>query len=149
MVLPYDLYARDSDSVHAASAQPCRPVQTLMPQVERTCVSDVFFSEDNVAALQHGVRYGVYRASGGRYVVAEQSRDELLVVMRSVYLEHSRNLPYMLLEQVRELNERVLEYCVPQVAREAAMYQKYRYDSTHQPRPLEYGAYTSRAGLRG
>ncbi len=159
MVLPYDFFARDSEQLDGALRDEIRPefpadrepesAQKLMPQVSRTCVADIFFSQDNVDALQHGVRYGVYKASGGRYVVAEQSRDELAVVMRSVYLEHSRNLPFVLLEQVRELNERVLEYCVPQIAREAAMYQKYRFDRESPLRPLEYGAYTSGAGLRG
>jgi len=145
MVLEYALYARDTAAGAPANESP----QKLAPQVSRTCVSEIFFGDDNLAALAQGVRYGVFKASGGQFVIGEQSRDELVVVMHSVYLEYSRNLPYNLLEQVRELNARVLEFCVPRVAREAAQYRKYRFDSTHQPVPMGYGAFTSRAGLRG
>lgn len=122
--------------------------QKSIPHVDRTCVSDLFFSEENYEALQQGVRYGVYKRSNGVFVIGEQSRDELTTIMRAIYLEHSRNLPHNLLEQVVNLNERVLEYAVPRVYREVKMYQTYRHDSTTQPVPLAYGAFTSRSGMR-
>lgn len=157
MVLPYSLYARDSGRIDGSLRDMSVPAQfpetdsptRLMPQVCKTCVSELFFSEENIAALQQGMRYGVYRASGGKFVIGNQSRDELVIIMRSIYLEHGRNLPYNVIEQVRELNGMVLDFAVPRLVTEVGMYQKYSYDSTHQPRPLEYGAYTSRAGLRG
>lgn len=121
---------------------------TLMPQVSRTAVSELFFSENNISALQHGIRYGVYKKSEGKLVVGEQSRDELLTVMRSIYLVEGRNLPHDVLPQVRQLNADVLEFCVPRVEREAYQYLKYRVDSTTQPRPLPYGEFTSRSGMR-
>jgi hypothetical protein len=120
----------------------------LMPQVSRTEVSELFFSEMNIDALQHGIRYGVFRRSEGKLVIGEQSRDELLTVMRSIYLSEGRNLPYEVVPQVRKLNSEVLGFCVPRVEREAYQYLKYRVDSSTQPRPLPYGEFTSRAGLR-
>lgn len=122
--------------------------RTLMPQVSKTEVSEMFFSEMNIEALQHGIRYGVYKKSEGKLVVGNQSRDELLTVMRSIYLSEGRNLPHDVLPQVRKLNADVLEFCVPRVEREAYQYLKYRVDSTTQPRPLPYGEFTSRSGLR-
>jgi hypothetical protein len=124
-------------------------MQKFIPQVQRTCVADIFFSEENIEALQHGVRYGTYLQSNGTIVVGNQSRDELSIIMRSLYLEHGRNLPYALLEQVRELNKRVLDFCVPSVLSEARASVKYRQDISTQPVPLPNGLYTSRAGLRG
>lgn len=122
--------------------------QTLMPQVSRTAVSNLFFSKMNIDALQHGIRYGVYKKSGGKLVIGDQSRDELLTIMRSIYLVEGKNLPDAVREQVVELNRQVLDFSVPRVEREAYQYLKYRVDSTTQPRPLPYGEFTSRAGLR-
>jgi Family of unknown function (DUF5761) len=155
MVLPYSLYARDGGRIDGSLRDmPTQFPETdsptkLMPQVTKTCLSELFFSDDNIAALQQGLRYGVYRSSGGKHVIGNQSRDELVIIMRSIYLEHGRNLPFNVLEQVRELNGRVLDFAVPRLVLEVGMYQKYTVDSTTQPRPMEYGAYTSRAGLRG
>lgn len=124
-------------------------MQKFIPQVGKTCVSDIFFSEENIEALQQGLRFGVYRDSNGTILVGKQSRDELSIIMRSIFLEHSRNLPYILLEQVRELNGRVLAFCIPQVLSEAKSYQRYRVDIASPLQIMGYGSFTSRAGLRG
>lgn len=147
MVLPYPLYNPSTSRVDEFP-ETTSP-QRLLPQVQRTCVSDIFFSEENIAALQQGLRYKVYTTTQGKILVGNQSRDELAIIMRSIYLEHGRNLPHNLLEQVRDLNARVLDFAVPRVAREAQMFRTYMRDSTTQPVPLEYGKYTTRAGQRG
>jgi len=142
---PYGLYADEASEPQIVECDP----RSFMPQVCRNPVSELFFSDDNVAALQHGIRYGVYNSSNGDLVVGNQSRDELQTVMRSVYLTDSLNLPFNQIEQVRALNSKVLEYCVPRVEAEARMYLRYRHDSTTQPVPQRNPLFTSRAGLRG
>jgi len=147
MARPYELYA--DDSVGGREGITCgRPCKAI-PQVARTAVSDLFFSTTNIEALQQGLRAGVYEKSRGQIVIGRQSQDELMIIMRSIYLEYGRNLPTNILEQVRALNARVLDFAVPRVSREAQMYLQYRVDSSSQLKPLEYGAATSRAGLRG
>ena len=161
MVLPYDFYSRSapglaSDEGDVSLSFGCgRPggrqvsMQKFIPQVNRNCVSDLFFSEENIEALQSGLRYSVYRESGGTIVIGNQSRDELSIIMRSLYLTDGVNLPFNTLEQVRTLNGKVLEFCVPRVLAEARAASKYLYDISHQPVPLRPGEYTSRAGMRG
>jgi hypothetical protein len=162
MVLAYDFYAQSAPglasdqgdvSLSFGCGRPGAPrtqsMQKFIPQVQRTCVADIFFSEENIEALQGGLRWMVYQESGGKIMIGNQSRDELSIIMRSIFLEHSRNLPYTLLEQVRELNKRVLDFCVPRVVAEAFAYQKYLVDISSQPVPPSYGLFTSRAGLRG
>lgn len=124
-------------------------MQKFIPQVQRTCVADIFFSEENIEALQGGLRYSVYRESGGQIVIGNQSRDELSIIMRSIYLQESLNVPHNLLEQVRALNKSVLDYSIPRVLSEAKSYQRYRVDIASPPQIMGYGSYTSRAGLRG
>jgi Family of unknown function (DUF5761) len=161
MVLPYDFYSTSAPGLASdqgdvslsfgcgrAGARP-ESMQKFIPQVNRNCVSDLFFSEENIEALQSGLRYSVYRESGGTIVIGNQSRDELSIIMRSVYLTEAVNLPFNILEQVRELNGKVLGFCVPRVLAEARAATKYLYDISHQPVPLPMGQWTSRAGMRG
>jgi hypothetical protein len=161
MVLSYGFYAETAPGLLGSDGDTSlspgcggrgaakQSVQKFIPQVERTCVSTIFFSEENIEALQQGLRYMVYRESGGTIVIGKQSRDELSIIMRSCFLEHSRNLPFQLLEQVRDLNKRVLDYSVPRVVTEARANLKYQEDITNLPVPMARGAWTSRAGLRG
>lgn len=90
-----------------------------------TVLSNVFFCEENIRILQNGIRAGVYHRSKGKYVIGPQDCDALKVVMRSVYLQNSKNLPDRITEQVENLNKLVLDYCVQQVYGEATGYLKY------------------------
>lgn len=114
----------------------------------KTPVSDVFFSEENVDALHEGIRYQVYVQSNGKHTIGRQSDVELGIVMRSVYLEYSKNLPFDVLGQVRELNSIVLKLTVPKIVREVDMYVAYRRDISTLPVPLERAQNVSRAGTR-
>ena len=120
----------------------------LIIGTDRTPVSRLFFSEANMEALQQGVRYGTYKQSGGQYVIGRQSRDELLTIMRSIFLTDSENVPHNVIDQVRSLNASVLDFCIPRIVREVSMYAKYKEDSTSALKPQPYGQWTSRAGLR-
>lgn len=111
-------------------------------------VSGLFFSAQNIDALQHGIRYGVYKKTCGKYVIGNQSLDELKIIMRSIYLQYSENLPYKILEQVRSLNARVLDYAIKQITKELDMYATYRKDQASLPMPMERSANVSNTGLR-
>jgi hypothetical protein len=84
-------------------------------------VSDLFFSHVNISALQQGIRYKVYVESSGVHKINNQSQDELGAIMRSIYINYSRNLPFDYIGQVKQLNERVLDYAVPRIVTEANM----------------------------
>ena len=95
---------------------------------ENTTLSSTFFSEDNIRALQHGIKTGVYEKSNGKYQIGDQSCDELKTIMRSIFLQYSQNLPSQIVDQVQSLNSIVLEYAVPQVYGEAQSYIQYKRD---------------------
>jgi hypothetical protein len=88
-------------------------------------VADVFFSDVNVAALQEGMRNLVFAKTAGQYAIGEQSRDELGLIMRSMYLMHARHLSFDVLGQVRALNANVLDYAVPAIISAADMQAHY------------------------
>jgi len=90
-----------------------------------TPLSQVFFSQENIQIIQNGIRSGVYKRSNGQYVIGDQDCDSIKIIMRSVFLQYSANKPSSIPQQIIELNNIVLNYCVQQVYSEAQGYMKY------------------------
>jgi len=90
-----------------------------------TPLSQAFFSQENIQIIQNGIRSGVYKRSNGQYVIGDQDCDSIKIIMRSVFLQHSANKPSSIPQQIIELNNIVLNYCVQQVYSEAQGYMKY------------------------
>jgi len=101
-----------------------------------TPLSDLFFSGKNIDIIQNGLRVGVYKRSNGQYMISNQDEDTLKIIMRSVYLQNARNLPFSVDEQVRQLNKIVWDITIPQVYGEAQGYQKYLYDASNMYTPI-------------
>lgn len=105
---------------------------------DETILSKAFFSKSNIQILQNGIRMGVYNKSNGQYIIGEQDCDVLKIIMRSVYLQNSSNLPSNIKEQVEELNKMVLDYCIQQVYGEAQGYMKYINDVSTLAVPISH-----------
>ena len=109
-------------------------------------VSNMFFSKDNMQILQNGIRYSIYTQTNE--IIDNQSDIELNLIMRSIYLQYSKNIPYNVVEQVKELNSRVLDYVVPRIYIEIKQYINYTNDISKLPIPLERSKYDSMAGTK-
>ena len=121
----------------------------LSAMQQPTMLSRAFFSAPNIQMLQNALRRGVYEATHTN--VHEQSPDQLRLVMRSIFLQHSRNQTEsadVVRAQIRELNEKVVTYCIPVVVSSLKQYQQYLVDISTMPTPMEYGLATSQAGSR-
>ena len=88
-------------------------------------LSQAFFSQQNIQIIQNGIRAGVYKRSNGQYLIGPQDCDSLKIIMRSIYLQHAANQINNISQQIFELNNMVLEYCIQQVYSEAQGYMKY------------------------
>jgi len=95
-----------------------------------TTLSNTYFSKENIQILQNGIRAGIYKKSNGRYLIGPQDNDSLKVIMRSIFLQHTSNLPNSISEQIEELNKIVLNYCIQQIYSEAKGYMKYLDDAS-------------------
>lgn len=123
--------------------------ERLDTQWMETELSRLFFSSQNIEALQHGIQYGVYKKSGEQeFRIGPQSKDELLIVMRSIYMSYARNLPTNILEQVRDLNGMVLQRIIPQVYTQKLQYEGYREDIARLPVPMHHPRSMSSAGTK-
>lgn len=111
--------------------------------------SNLFMSKKNVDALQEAIRYRVWVESGGQQVIGRQSDAELAIVMRSIVLQYGRNDGHSdPVEQVRELNVRVLDWAVPRILGEVTQYIRYRQDASTLPMPMAHGALATSKGSR-
>jgi hypothetical protein len=110
---------------------------------DETTLSRAFFSESNIRILQNGIRAGVYERSNGQYLIGPQDCDPLKIIMRSVYLQYSANQPNHVTQQVEELNNIILNYCIQQVYSEAQSYIKYIDDVSTLAIPIAHPVMTS------
>lgn len=103
-------------------------LDALVGNWDNTILSCAFFSANNIQILQNGLRYGVFEKSNGQYIVGEQSCDQLKIIMRSIFLQYSKNQDTDITGQIADLNAKVIHYSVTQVLGEAEGYIKYMRD---------------------
>jgi len=109
----------------------------LTGNLEWNVLAQVFFSAENMQIIQNGIRAGVYNMSDGAINVPPQNVDTLKIVMRSTYLQHAEHSPNNIKEQVKELNDIVLDYAVKTVYNEAIGYLKYTQDQSSLVVPMD------------
>jgi hypothetical protein len=121
---------------------PIKATATLMQPLgntwNNTKLSTLYFSPKNIQIIQNGIRAGVYYKSKNQYTIGLQKEDELLTVMRSVFLQHSKNLDNNITQQITELNQMVLNFCIEQIYGEVKGYLKYLDDSSSMQKPLSH-----------
>jgi hypothetical protein len=116
---------------------------------EVNALSKAFFSRENTQAVQNAIRKKVYEKSGNKqYVIDDQSADELIIIMRTMYLQYAQNLPHDIPGQIADLNEKVLNWSVPHILSAVDHYQYYLNDISHMPVPLARSVSLSSAGTR-
>jgi hypothetical protein len=104
--------------------------------IQKTPLSETYFSADNVNLLQDSIRYLVYQQSCNKHVIDRQSDEQLMIVMRSIYLQNANHQPFNIKEQVQTLNRMVLEFCVPKILGEIEAYLGYRSEISTNPDPI-------------
>jgi hypothetical protein len=77
---------------------------TKTTQSEITNVESLYFSDENIDLINKKLILYVWNKSNKLYKINYQDKDKLLIIMRYVYLEYSKNLPYNIKEQLEELN---------------------------------------------
>ena len=102
-----------------------------------TQLSDLYFSKENVQIIQNGIRAGVYNRSPEKHLISNQNLDTIHIIMRSIFLQESKNLPDNITQQIKELNDIVIEEIVSKLLGEIEGYLTYRKDISQIPEPLE------------
>lgn len=116
---------------------------------EKTTLSMTFFSPKNIKLIQNAIRENVYKLSGDKkYIIDDQSVDELKIIMRGIYYQYARNLEDKIKEQIEDLNQKVVDWSVPHILSAVDHYYYYINDISHLPVPMQQPQNISRAGTK-
>jgi len=120
-VRPYELFKN--------STQPQQTDTSIISNiVVPNALSRTYFSNDNIERLQLMIIDAVYKTCQKK--IGRQSYQELQIIMKSMYLQYSRNLPYDIEGQVASLNKYVVDECVRIIVPNVLQYNKYMDDIT-------------------
>jgi len=97
---------------------------------QRSNLSDAYFSQTNIDHLQDTIIRQIYKKTDGKYSIVKQKEDELVIVMKSIFIQNGRNNDENIQLQINELNKLVLNYCVGNVYTNLLQYVKYVDDIT-------------------
>lgn len=134
---------------HRTQTEQSFATDALRGNWEVTQLAKAFFSQENVQVLQNAIRRAVYEKSGPKkYVIDDQSADEMTIIMRTMYLQYAQNLPNNITGQVNDLNEKVLNWSVPHILSAVDHYHYYLKDISHMPVPMARSVSLSSAGTK-
>lgn len=142
---PSTLYAAEPHLV------PARIAERVQYRHEETPLNTVFFSRANIDTLQNSIRQTVAQLSGEKnYQIDNQSEDDLMTIMRSYYLQYAQNDPARIGEELKQLNDRVIQFSANRIMVEIEAYKYYRKDILDFPapiaRPVDVHIYGTRTG---
>jgi hypothetical protein len=115
---------------------------------EQTQLNQLYFSKANMEIIQNKIRYEVYLKTDKKHIIGNQSPVELEIIMRSIYLQHSPNLPTQIKEQIKYLNELVSNWCIEKIIPEIYQYMGYLKQVEYMPVPIEHPQNLSSKGTR-
>jgi hypothetical protein len=123
--------------------------QELLYGIQETSqLNQLFFSRKNLDLIQDMIRYRVYIKSNQKYIIARQSNVEVQIVMRSMYLQQSTNLPTNIKEQITYLNNLVVDWCVEKIIPEVEQHVGYIRDISYYPMPIDLPKNMSQRGSK-
>lgn len=126
-----------------------------------TPLTFLFFSEKNINNIQDLLRFNVYKMMNK--VIDKQSPTELLIIMRSVFLEYHQHPPLfnpnmtqkqidelkqMYITEVSRLNQLVLDTILPLTVSSLQQYLDYLRDISKNPEPIPRSIASSITGQR-
>lgn len=114
----------------------------------KNLLNQIYFSDANLQKIQNLIRYNVYKMSKDQFTISEQDGTQLQIVMRSIYLQYSRNLDTDIPKQIIELNKIVADYLVPKIISNIKQYLKYLQDKNGTYEVMEHPKNVSSAGLK-
>ncbi len=121
---------------------------SISQRLENTNLSVAYFSKQNINKIQNAIIREVYNKSAGKYKISTQSEQELLIIMRSYYLQYGKNLPNNLNSQIEKLNNMVIEWASNEIITNIEQYLKYKETVSTLPMPLERSQLPSQKGTK-
>jgi hypothetical protein len=84
-------------------------------QNEESKLEEIFFSDENINLINKQIVLSVWKKTNNKYKINFQSKDKLIIVMRYVFIENAKNLPYNIKGQIYELNCNTVGEILPNI----------------------------------
>ena len=109
--------------------------QVRISECEQGELETIFFSDENIVLINRQLILSIFNKTNGKIKISDQSKEQLIIVMRYVFLEHARHLPYDIKGQIKELNCRVVGEILPSIMTNATQRINYL-DEINNPRKI-------------
>lgn len=107
-----------------------------IPACNHTELEEVFFSEKNIDLLNKKIILGIFKMTNGEYNIKLQTNENLLIVMRYIFIEYAKHLPTDIKTQIKELNCAVINEVIPQLITNITQHTTYLKDISSPLVPL-------------
>lgn len=121
-------------------------VNTVSQSISDNNLNKIYFSNENVENIQNAIINQVY--AKGNYRINKQSYQELKIIMRSIYLQYSKNNNDNINSQINYLNNLVIEWSVNEIIKNIKQQDSYIESISSLPIPMERSNLPSQKGTR-
>lgn len=171
MEVDNDIFKRNQDSLAAERSELVKGVTPKQKKIfdescyrktncnayiqEKNIINHLFFLAKNIKSIQNMIRLTVHKFS--KFIIGRQSNEELLIVMRSIYLQYARNPVIInpqkekekIQKEIFRLNQIVVNEVVPNIVSETQQYIHYLKDISQVATPIERSTNDSVKGTKG
>ena len=103
----------------SANTNPIELTKQMINNQLTTCgtseLENIFFSDENINIINHKLILSVFNLTDKKFKIAKQSKESLIIVMRYVFINYAKHLPYNIKEQNIELINLVLKEIIPNI----------------------------------
>jgi hypothetical protein len=119
----------------------------LNGNLSKNNLTELYYSQSNINLLQDSIIKGIYNnPETYRHKISKQNEDQLLIIMRSIYLQYCKNQPNNIQQQIHDLNKFVLDYSIPNIITAIKQYKGYFNDITKTKEVINMPIYVSTKG---
>ena len=115
--------------------------------IENNIISNLFLSEKNINLIQIKIINIIYKKY--KYKISKQSKNELMIIMRSIFLYNCTNI-FSNKEEVRnelnKLNNLVINYCVINIIKNIKSHELYLDKINNDLQPIDIPTSTTIKG---
>lgn len=112
-------------------------------------LSKIYYSEENVKRIQKLIKKEIFVRTKGVYKLEEdQDESDLLVVMKSIFTEYAKHLPYEYVKQVKALNKKTIDAIVPDMITNIKQTYDYLKEINGPIKPIDRPVNVNNAGRR-
>ena len=131
---------------YSVSKETNNKLDNVLKSITKNQLNETFFSDANSNIIQNAIRYEIWKKT--KYTIGNQSTTQLNIIMRSIYLQYSENLPYQITNQVKRLNNLVITHSVPNIITNVKQHINYKKALDTMPVVMEHPKNVSSAGSK-